>query len=596
MKFSDRTIALRPMGQAWTLARPDGFKTVSVAVGLLVLALAVPGPVLAQETAERGAAQRPMRISDDEVGSHRIGKLEPIVVHLVDGPTEARDRGSVLSITVVVGPDGSVISAVLSDEVNFDNAEVPKQWVAELKRVATQAEAAVRSLHYRPFKRNGHAVWATFEQGVPIIPPEMLPGPHVNFPQIHDWNSLRMSLERTGCLGTCPAYSVEVHGDGTVLYNGTAYVAVLGKHRGQISQQAVLDIFNDFRDSDYFSLRNSYRMGVTDNPTFTTSLEFDGRSKQVVDYVGLAIGMPAAVNKLENTIDELADAARWTKGNSATVPALAAENWNFKSGETADTLARMAMYGSADAVRDLIAAGVPLNGHDNMGDTPLQRAAFRGDMETLRSVLQAEPGADSTALCSALSQAAAAGKLEAVKLLLKYGASADAHPSSGEPPVVAAAASGVPAVLQEVLQGRPDISARGYERRTALIAAVDFLGTGEVEQRPNRTMVVRLLLAAGAQVDARDDKGNTALIKNAWDPDIAALLLQHGADINASNNDGWTPLFSASSPELARFLILHGANIYVRDKDGKTPVEAAKQYGNPEVVAVLEAAEAGKIK
>lgn len=563
---------------------------------LLVLALAVPGPVLAQETAELGAAQKPIRVSDDEVGSHRIGKLEPIVVHLVGGPAEARDRGSVLPITVVVGPDGSVISAVLSDEVNFDDAEVPKQWVAELKRVATQAEAEVRSLHYRPFERNGHAVSATFEQGVPIIPPEMLPGPHVNFPQIHDWNSLRMSLERTGCLGTCPAYSVEVHGDGTVLYNGAAYVAVLGKHRGQISQQAVLDIFNAFRDSDYFSLRNSYRTGITDNPTFTTSIQFDGHSKQVVDYVGLAVGMPAAVNKLENTIDELADAARWTKGNSATVPALAAENWNFKSSETADTLARVTMYGSADAVRDLIAAGVPLNGHDNMGDTPLQRAAFRGDMETLRSILQAAPGADSRALCSALSQAAAAGKLEAVKLLLKYGASADAHPSSGEPPVVAAAASGVPAVLQEVLQGRPDISARGYERRTALIAAVDFWGTDEVKQRPNRAMVVRLLLAAGAQVDARDDRGNTALIKNAWDPDIAALLLQHGANINASRNDGWTPLFSASSPELARFLILHGANIYVRDKDGKTPLEAAKQYGNPEVVAVLEAAEAGKIK
>lgn len=164
-----------------------------------------------------------------------------------------------------------------------------------------------------------------------------------------------------------------------------------------------------------------------------------------------------------------------------------------------------------------------------------------------------------------------------------------------EPPTVAAAASGNPAVLRAILNYRPDISARGFEGRTALIAAVDSWKTDE-RKSVNRVEVVRRLLAAGAGVDARDDEGNTALIKNAWSPDIALLLIQHGADVNAANFKGWTPLFSASSPELTRTLLQHGADINVRNKEGKTALEVARQYNNPAVVAILEEAKAGKLK
>lgn len=35
-----------------------------------------------------------------------------------------------------------------------------------------------------------------------------------------DLKTLTIQLERTGCYGTCPAYSVTIHGDGRVEYNG----------------------------------------------------------------------------------------------------------------------------------------------------------------------------------------------------------------------------------------------------------------------------------------------------------------------------------------------------------------------------------------
>lgn len=557
--------------------------------------------ILAQDAARQSLSQKPIEVSSDEVASHRVGNLQPIPLHLVGGPSRLNlhGQGFPIPVTVVVGPDGSVVSTAFSDEMDFSDVdpELPKQWISEFKRVVAEAQTEVRALRYRPFERNGDAVSATFEEVVPCVPPEMLPGPHVSFPEIHNWNSLRMSLERTRCFGTCPSYSIEVHGDGTVLYDGVAFVAVSGEHRGQTSQQTVLKMLDAFRAADYFSLHDDYRSLVTDNPTYTTSIQFDGHSKKVVDYVGRGVGMPPAVTKLEDTIDELSDSARWTKGDSATVQSLRDEHWNFTSPDAANTLARMVMYGSADAVRGLIDAGVPVNGHDDFGGSPLSRAGSRGDLTMLHSILRADSESGTASLSSALSAAAAAGNLDAVKLLLQAGANPDAHPSQGDPPIVAAASSGIPAVVQEILTHRPDIFAKGTEGRTPLIAAVDVIAWKDNgKQQIDRLAVVRLLLAAGSNVDDRDDKGNTALIQNAFDPAIAGLLLQHGADINASNSEGWTPLFSASTPELARFLLLHGANLSVRDKDGETPLEAARKYGNQEIVAVLEAAEAGKLK
>lgn len=581
-------------------------RTFCCSLRVLFLLLALPVVSLAQTAPAQGTAQKPVEVSSDEVASHRIGDLQPIPLHLIGGPPKLRLQGQAfpVSIVVVVGPDGSVISAALSDEMDLDDVDpdVPKQWISEFKRVIAEAQDEVRSVHYRPFERDGHAVFATFEEDVPCVPPEMLPGSHVDFPEVRKWSSLRMYLERTGCFGTCPSYSIEVHGDGTVLYNGNGYVAVLGHHRGQVSEQAVLGMFDAFRAADFFSLRDSYREGGADNPTYTTSIQFDGYSKKVVDYAGREVGMPQGVTELEDAIDQLADSARWTKGDSATVTALEGESSDFTSQAAADILARVAMYGSADAVRQLVAAGVPLNGHDDMGDSPLGRAASRGNVDMLRAILQGGADTDVAAMSMALSQAAAAGSLDCVKLLIKAGANPNARPvldrppivgGEGDPPIVAAASSGVPAVVEEILKYHPDISARGVERRPALSAAVDGNSWTDSQMKGvDRLSVVRLLVGAGAKVDARDDKGNTALIKNAFSPGIAAVLLQHGADINASNNEGWTPLFSASSADLTRFLLQHGANINARDKDGKTPLECAKQYGNPEIVAVLEAAQA----
>jgi ankyrin repeat protein len=52
------------------------------------------------------------------------------------------------------------------------------------------------------------------------------------------------------------------------------------------------------------------------------------------------------------------------------------------------------------------------------------------------------------------------------------------------------------------------------------------------------------MVAHGAEVDATDSRGDTALHRAAYfgRKDVVALLLGHGAGVNAQNKDGFTAL------------------------------------------------------
>ena len=56
--------------------------------------------------------------------------------------------------------------------------------------------------------------------------------------------------------------------------------------------------------------------------------------------------------------------------------------------------------------------------------------------------------------------------------------------------------------------------------------------------------IARLLVEKGADVDARDDTGVTALMNAAWDQrlELVEFLIEKGADVNARDQDGKTAL------------------------------------------------------
>lgn len=131
---------------------------------------------------------------------------------------------------------------------------------------------------------------------------------------VRDWNSVAITLTRGVCFGACPDYTVTIHGDGRVEYEGRRFVAETGKHEARISDDAVHSLFAQFMAAKFFSLHDEYRAQATDLPTYMVMLTYDGRSKTVLDYGGHMVGMPEAVTELENAIDQFALTQRWVKG------------------------------------------------------------------------------------------------------------------------------------------------------------------------------------------------------------------------------------------------------------------------------------------
>jgi ankyrin repeat protein len=557
-------------------------KLTSILVYVGVICLATTAlTVGAQEPPKKAAvepASAPVSVSYEEVSTHRLSPISPIRVSK-SPPSGIFDF---VDLEMIVDSDGNVVSA------NAMNG--PK----ELFGIAV---SEVMGWKYKPFMRNGKPVPAKFAEDIQVLPEEDIPKTHPPFPKVRDWNSVRITLARTGCFGTCPSYSVEIQGNGSVLYTGNGNVALTGQHRDRISPEGVTELVDLFRQANYFALRDRYVASVTDCPTYSTSLTIEGKTKSITDYVGEGIGMPHVVRELEDGIDRIAETEKWTQGNADTVASLGHEGWNFKSPEAAAVLARAAHFGSFELVRDLIASGVPLNGQSHMafsGDefvpTALVNAVSRSDERMVRLLLESGAGHDDQAERDrALAVAAQLGNLRLVRLMIEHLANPNNRLKHGMTVLMAAASSGVEEVVEEILKYGPELNARDEKGRTAVFEAADARITDE-QHHADRPAVIRLLVLAGANINIQDGDGNTALHKTT-DEDAARALIENGANLNIRNNDGETPLMATVAEDVAKLLIDAGADLNIRDKQGHTALDIARENGWDSKVALLESAE-----
>ncbi len=187
------------------------------------------------------------------------------------------------------------------------------------------------------------------------------------------------------------------------------------------------------------------------------------------------------------------------------------------------------------------------------------------------------------ALEADLVRAAEIGNVVKVRALLEAGANPNLPKNFSA--LEAASAAAYPRVVEELLKRHPDVNQRDSAGRTALNA----LGQSAVG-RPgeNPAEVARLLIEAGANVNAQDNIYANTPLHEVPDAASAKVLIQAGANLNRRNVEGQTALMVTLDPQVARVLLEAGADKSVRDKHGKTALDLARELELTEKIALLK--------
>lgn len=153
--------------------------------------------------------------------------------------------------------------------------------------------------------------------------------------------------------------------------------------------------------------------------------------------------------------------------------------------------------------------------------------------------------------------------------------------------LIAAARAKPAAEVEHLLKAHPELLRAADPAGSTLLHHA--AGFGKIE-------TMRLLVAAGADVNAKNRRGSTPLHWSVPDEAKVRLLLKHGAAVNAKQSDNRTPLYLAAmlgnGRSILALLLEHGADPNLKAANGRTPLMAAASRGDDQAVRRLLAAKA----
>jgi ankyrin repeat protein len=182
-----------------------------------------------------------------------------------------------------------------------------------------------------------------------------------------------------------------------------------------------------------------------------------------------------------------------------------------------------------------------------------------------------------------LHMASECGHCQAVRLLLQHGARVAAQDNKGWTPLHYATYKGHRRATELLLLAGASPNPRDINGRTPL-----FWGPIVHDD----LKLARILFSHGADVEAIDARGNTPLHYAAQmgRTGIIDTFLRHGANIHAFDKNGYTALHYAAQlhePRTATMLLKNGADFRMIDRHGNTPLHLAALFDRPNVVLVF---------
>ena len=299
----------------------------------------------------------------------------------------------------------------------------------------------------------------------------------------------------------------------------------------------------------------------------------------------------------------LMEAAR--RGNLATSQALLAGKANPNAqekngGQTALMWALSERH--ARVVEELVRRGADVHARSKTGFTPLMFAAQQGDVDSARILIAAGARPNDVVPSSGLTPlivASAMGRRGVAALLLEKGADPNAVDAQGFTPLQnAALEKGAVDIVRALLKydAKPNVRLKQPKPTFITISGVVMQGATALAMAAeiNNLEAVQALVEAGADIHIPTDLNTTPLslaagtgtdVSRVRSPEERAtavqtvkFLAEHGADVNAAGQFGWTALHGAAYQgldDVIQYLAGKGAKLDTKDNFGQTPLSVS---------------------
>ncbi len=307
---------------------------------------------------------------------------------------------------------------------------------------------------------------------------------------------------------------------------------------------------------------------------------FGAVAQKHIHMIELLTSRGAKVSHRDQQGRSLSEWAIETKADSIFLDVLAGYGAPFEPAQKTKRtpLHLAASEGRADLVAGLLLQGIDINARDAEGKTPLHLATAAGHIDTMRALVEAGANAalrDSD-IVTPLYIAAEKGNVAAVDYLLtlpevRIGINQHAAYQNGYTPVMAAASKNHVAVIEKLAAVGADLNKTDNQNRHSLFIAVES----------GQTDAVRKLIALGADVgkDVLSNSNKSSMmhwIDEKHYTEILTLLVEAGANINAVDSNGQTPLHRAcdyTRQDKILPLLQMGAEVNGINKSGQRPID-----------------------